>query len=193
MVEACYAALKQYPYNLYGLLICIAILVILIVFVMRLGYDRNGGIADKERNLTYSNKGTYGTSGFMDVQEMLQVLNLVGNIKNTKGIILGRLGSKAICLPEDTRMNRNVAVYGASGSMKSRAYVRNAVFQSVSRSESLILTDPKSELYEDMAIYLEENGYTVKIFNLFLRRIQIVGIACVKLKVKKLWRRFLQM
>jgi Type IV secretory pathway, VirD4 components len=63
-------------------------------------------------------------------------------------------------------MNRNVAVYGASGSMKSRAYVRNAIFQSVARGESLICTDPKSEIYEDMAVYLQENGYTVKIFNL---------------------------
>jgi len=76
------------------------------------------------------------------------------------------IGNKAVCLPERTRMNRNVAVYGASGSMKSRAYVRNAVFQSVAREESLIITDPKSELYEDMAVYLEANGYTVKIFNL---------------------------
>ena len=59
-------------------------------------------------------------------------------------------------------MNRNVAVYGASGSMKSRAYVRNAAFQCVARGESIICTDPKSELYEDLAVYLENNGYTVK-------------------------------
>lgn len=50
--------------------------------------------------------------------------------------------------------------------MKSRAYVRNAVFQCVARGESLILTDPKSELYEDLAVYLENKGYTVKVFNL---------------------------
>ena len=53
-------------------------------------------------------------------------------------------------------MNKNIAVYGASGSMKSRAFARNMIFQCVARGqegnnasgESLIITDPKSELYE---------------------------------------------
>ena len=32
--------------------------------------------------------------------------------------------------------------------------------------ESLIITDPKSELYESMSAYLENEGYVVKAFNL---------------------------
>lgn len=63
-------------------------------------------------------------------------------------------------------MNKNIAVYGASGSMKSRAFSRNMIFQCVARDESLIITDPKSELYESMAVYLENEGYTVQTFNL---------------------------
>jgi len=63
-------------------------------------------------------------------------------------------------------MNRNIAVFGASGTMKSRAFARNMILQTVKRGESLVVTDPKSELYEDMAKYLEENGYLVKVFNL---------------------------
>lgn len=164
--DDCLQALTWFPYNLYALAICLVAFVILIFFVMRLGYDRHGGTSDTERNLTYSNKGTYGTSGLMEDDEMHKVLKLVGNVKHTKGIILGRKGNKAICLPERTRINRNVAVYGASGSMKSRAYVRNAIFQCVARGESLLVTDPKSEIYEDTAVYLEKHGYTVKIFNL---------------------------
>ena len=34
------------------------------------------------------------------------------------------------------------------------------------RGESLIITDPKSELYADLCLYLQDNGYTVKVFNL---------------------------
>ena len=34
------------------------------------------------------------------------------------------------------------------------------------RRESLIITDPKSELYADLCLYLEEKGYTVWVFNL---------------------------
>ena len=162
----CFKALTDFPYNLYGIFICIAAFALLIFLLMRMGIDRNGGTPDRERNLTYSTHGTYGTSGFMTPAEMHQVLNLVDNVKHTKGQILGRIGNRAVCLPENTRMNKNVAVYGASGSMKSRAYVRNAAFQCVARGESLICTDPKSELYEDLAVYLENNGYTVKVFNL---------------------------
>lgn len=164
--DTCFRALALYPYNIYGIVICLAAFVLFLFLFLRMGYDRNGGISDKERNLSYSAKGTYGTSGFMTTTEMHQILKLVDNVSRTKGIILGKMGHKAVCLPEKTRMNRNVAVYGASGSMKSRAYVRNAVFQCVARGESLILTDPKSELYEDMAVYLETQGYTVKVFNL---------------------------
>lgn len=164
--DTCFRALALYPYNIYGIVICLAAFVLFLFLFLRMGYDRNGGISDKERNLSYSAKGTYGTSGFMTTTEMHQILKLVDNVSRTKGIILGKMGHKAVCLPEKTRMNRNVAVYGASGSMKSRAYVRNAVFQCVARGESLILTDPKSELYEDMAVYLEKQGYTVKVFNL---------------------------
>lgn len=162
----CLKALTLFPYSLYGIFLCLLAFGLLTFLLLRMGYDRNGGISDRERNLRYSNQGTYGTSGFMTPAEMHEVLKLVDNVARTKSIILGRMGTKAICLPEKTRMNRNVAVYGASGSMKSRAYVRNAALQCVARGESIIFTDTKSELYEDLAVYLEHNDYTVKVFNL---------------------------
>ena len=168
---ACFQAVTDFPYNLYGIGICLVVFGLLIFLLMRMGYDRNGEVADRERNLNYSTKGTYGTSGFMTPEEMHKVLELTSDVKKSKGTILGKLNGKAVCLPYHTYMNRNVAVYGSSGSMKSRAYVRNAIFQSVARGidgpgESLIITDPKSELYESMSVYLEKEGYTVKCFNL---------------------------
>ena len=169
---ACFHALVQFPYNLYGIFLCLLALGLLVFLLMRMGVDRNGEVFDKERNLNYSLKGTYGTSGFMTPDEMYKVLELTDHVKKTKGTILGKLNGKAVCLPYETRMNRNIAVYGASGSMKSRAFARNMIFQCVARGknggvgESLIITDPKSELYESMAGYLENEGYTVRCFNL---------------------------
>ena len=154
-----------FPYNLYGIFICLSLLGLLIFMVMRMGFG-DKLVHDEERNLKYSDQGAYGTSGFMTEEEMHKVLELVKDPSHTRGIILGKLGNQAICLPENTRMNRNIAVYGASGSMKSRAFARNLIFGCVARGESLIITDPKSELYEDMAAYLESNGYTVRAFNL---------------------------
>lgn len=164
-LSACFAALSVFPYSLYGIFLCLGIFGLLILMVMRLGFGSKG-IYDRERNLIYSEKGTYGTSGFMTEAELKKVLELTSDVTKTKGIILGKQSKDIICLPENTRLNRNVAVYGASGSMKSRAYARNVIFQCVARNESIIINDPKSELYEDTAFYLEKNGYVVRMFNL---------------------------
>lgn len=57
----CLAAALHLPYGLYGLGICMGLLALLILMVMRMGYS-DAGVYDSQRNLTYSNKGTYGTA-----------------------------------------------------------------------------------------------------------------------------------
>lgn len=46
------------------------------------------------------------------------VLDLVSDIRKHHGTILGELDGKVVCIPEDTRFNGNLAVYGASGSKR---------------------------------------------------------------------------
>ena len=55
---------------------------------------------------------------------------------------------------------------GAPGTGKSWGFVRPFVLQCVKRRESIVLTDPKNELYESMAGYLIDQGYEVRVFNL---------------------------
>ena len=162
--QAVFAALFNFPYNMYGLGVIVLFAGLIIIFLMRNNYVQ--GTMDNERNLIYSSKGTYGTAGWMTDSELHKELEVTKDLKHCRGTILGELNGKVVCVPEDTMMNRNVAVYGAAGSMKSRAYVRNMVFQCVRRGESLIITDPKSELYASMAEYLRDKGYIVKVFNL---------------------------
>ena len=170
---ACLTAAFRMPEGLIGIGACIILLVVLLVMVMRMGYSDTGEY-DQDRNFTYSAKGTYGTSGWMDRKEMAEVLELVPNLRKHKGIILGLLDGKAVCIPEDTMLNRNIAVYGASGSKKTRAFCVNRILQGVAGmdsttqegGESLIICDPKSELYEKTSEYLRKKGYVVKIFNL---------------------------
>ena len=132
---------------------------------MRIGYSDTGEY-DEDRNFTYSAKGTYGTSGWMSRKEMSGVLELVADLHRYQGIVLGMLDRKAVCVPEKTRLNSNLAVYGASGSMKTRSFCMNRILQGVSRGESLVICDPKSELYEKSSEYLRDKGYTVRVFNL---------------------------
>ncbi|MDR1551031.1 MAG: type IV secretory system conjugative DNA transfer family protein [Hungatella sp.] len=129
---------------------------------------RDGSRMDEERKFEYSDKGTYGTAGYMTREEREKVLLLEKDVNKVEGIILGLdlREDLVISLPKDSRLNRNFAVCGSQGSMKSRAISRNMIFQCVKRQESVFVTDPKSELYEDMAVYLKENGYIVKQWNL---------------------------
>ena len=161
----CVLAAFRFPYGLYGVGICVAVIGILVFMVMRMGYSETGEY-DRDRNLVYSNKGTYGTAGFMTKKEMKGVLDLVSDIRKHHGIILGELDGQVLCVPEDTRFNGNIAVYGASGSKKTRAFCVNMILQCAARRSSLVITDPKSELYEKTSEYLRNKGYTVRVFNL---------------------------
>ena len=164
-IAACFQAVFSFPYGIFGTLICIGVLALLLVMVMRMGFSDNGEY-DRDRNLVYSSKGTYGTAGFMPEKEIPEVLDLVSDVRKHTGTILGKLDGKTVCVPLETRLNANIAVFGASGSMKTRAYCINRILQSVAKGESLVITDPKSELYEKTSEYLRSQGYEVKVFNL---------------------------
>ena len=128
----------------------------------------SGKEAYDERNFEVSSKGTYGTAGFMDEEERAQVLQSEKSFERVDGVIFGRnlQDEKIISLPVESRLNRNFAVCGSQGSMKSRAFARVMALQCIRRGESVYLTDPKSELYEDLSFYFRESGYTVKQLNL---------------------------
>lgn len=144
-----------------------ALLLFLLVAVCIILQGKGKGELD-ERNFELSDKGTYGTAGFMKPEEKNEILRADKTTVDVKGTIFGRdLESGSILsLPIDSRLNRNFAVCGSQGSMKSRAFARVMALQAVRRGESLYLTDPKSELYEDLAAYLREQGYVVKQLNL---------------------------
>lgn len=166
---SCLKAIFTIPYGIIGILICVGAFVLLLVMVMRMGYSETGEY-DKDRNFTYSNKGTYGTSGFMSEKEAEEIFDLPTNIRNHNGTIFGMLQGRFVCMPNDSMLNKNVAVYGASGSMKTRAYCLNRILQATvpgpdGHMESLIICDPKSELYEKTSEYLRKT-HIVKVFNL---------------------------
>jgi len=118
-----------------------------------------------DRGFTKSKAGTYGTADWMTEKELKSVLELSTPEKAT-GMILGERKGQLVCLPEDTRLNRHCAIFGASGTMKSRAVIRNALFSIIRRGESALIADPKSEMYSDTSELFRKSGYEVKVLNL---------------------------
>ena len=128
-----------------------------IYFTIKKAKIENKGIYFKEKD------GTFGTANWSNLEEAKEVLS----IGNENGLIFGKTEKgESISLPENTYLNKNVAIFGSSGSKKSRAFAMINILKQAVLGRSLICTDPKSELYKKSCVYLKNKGYTVKILNL---------------------------
>lgn len=92
--------------------------------------------------------GTYGTADWGNKEEIQEYLS----VGKRDGIILGETEEhEIITLPMDTYLNKNIAVFGSSGSKKSRGFAipngielaQEELQKKINREMSLVFTDPK--------------------------------------------------
>jgi type IV secretion system protein VirD4 len=133
----------------------------------------------------YSEEKPYGSAEKMTEEDLEDILEFKP-IEETHGIILGQTyDGKVVSIPtseefeekakrknwsrddmtNNTR-NRNILAIGSPGTMKTRALIMNQVFQAIVHGDSIMITDPKGEIYEKTYNRLKENGYDVRMFNL---------------------------
>ena len=157
--------------NGYGIVTALVFACAITFIIIRFSVNNTDLNATKEvddRGVATSMAGTYGTARWMNETEAKKVYE-VGPVENVTGTILGQFtqdGEEVIALPFEPTGNRNLILIGPPGSGKSFGYVRTAVFQSIVRGESVVVTDPKGEIHNDMRKLLESRGYKVKVFNL---------------------------
>ena len=155
----------------YGVVTALVFACAITFIIIRFSVNNTDLNATKEvddRGVATSMAGTYGTARWMNETEAKKVYE-VGPVENVTGTILGQFtqdGEEVIALPFEPTGNRNLILIGPPGSGKSFGYVRTAVFQSIVRGESVVVTDPKGEIHNDMRKLLESRGYKVKVFNL---------------------------
>lgn len=155
----------------YGIVTALVFACAITFVIIRFSVNNTDLNATKEvddRGVATSIAGTYGTARWMNETEAKKVYE-VGPVENVTGTILGQFtqdGEEVIALPFEPTGNRNLILIGPPGSGKSFGYVRTAVFQSIVRGESVVVTDPKGEIHNDMRKLLESRGYKVKVFNL---------------------------
>lgn len=136
-----------------------------IVFLVRFLFDRFDSKEKDPRGFARNKSGAYGTAQWMTDKELKSVLQK-SKPEDSDGVILGEYKGEVVALPKDTQLNRNIAIMGAPGTMKSRAIIRNALLQALKLNESVVITDPKGEMYADTAELYRQNGYDVKVYNL---------------------------
>lgn len=167
------------PFSVFGLGVT-AVVILLVCLITKKGYAKLSGykfVRDK-RGFEILPDGTHGTGGFMEKKERSNIVD-TGELDTLDGTVLGKLKSdpndddkysEYVTLKQNSGLTEHTIVYGATGSGKSRGFVKPFILQcekrSHSRKESLILVDPKGEFYESMSGYLHDEGYEVRLFNL---------------------------
>jgi type IV secretion system protein VirD4 len=153
-----------------------AVGVLLVCLITKKGYIWFSGykFTKDPRGFDILPDATHGSSGFMSAKEMNAVLDCA-RVAELDGTVLGKYKAspalddkyaRYVSLKKSSALNDHTLVYGASGTGKSRGFVRPFILQTVKRRESLVLVDPKGEFYESMSEHIRGQGYTVKVFNL---------------------------
>jgi len=123
-----------------------------------------------ERGVSYSKNNTYGSADFLKKKDIIGNPDFeFGPIRDVDGIVLCQLdedGKQIVAVNRNRQGNVNVAVVGNPGTGKSAGYVRTNILQSVKVGNSVVVTDPKGELFTSMAPALMSRGVEVKVFNL---------------------------
>lgn len=146
-----------------------ALFVFMIVYI---DYKLSHELEKDDRDFLYSKSGTYGTAKLLRTAEAIKEVAKIQPPAYARGTIFGQMdlsGKKIINLDMDSKenhRNKHVAVFGASSSGKTFSYVKPFCIQAVRCRESLIITDPKGELYEDTVQYFKDSGYVVRRFDL---------------------------
>lgn len=120
-----------------------------------------------------SNHGAYGSAQFSNL-EKLRAAGYIALKKHSKwskknpyvalsaseGIMLGRVEDELVIIPPESKLdNRNVLLIGASGSGKGQAFVINNILNN--KSSTIVVTDPKGELYDLTHEIKRDQGYKV--------------------------------
>ena len=129
--------------------------------------DRTGMTYDKVRKFWYSDKGVYGTAGWMSDKELKAYFDVrpESEAGEPNEIIFGCKDGKVVSRKADSMLGPHIAVMGSSGSMKSRTISRALIISCAKKGKSLVVTDPKGELAADTTKYLESYDFEVKILN----------------------------
>ena len=127
-----------------------------------------------QRGFEILHDGLHGTSGWMTKEEQTHTLQ-VGKAESLSGTLIGKMdaeGSGRIAAVSDQLyMSGHVIVYGASGSGKTRGFTLPLILQKIelfgnAPKESMVVVDPKGDLFQKTSTRAKERGFFVRALNL---------------------------
>ena len=137
----------------------IGVLVIIIMSVSSLFFDREKGIG-----ISTDPKKDKGYSRWATEKEMKKELSLVHSNDLTSDVAGIPLINNGKEIWVDNGEYHNLII-GSTGSGKTEMIVQPMVKVLAKKGESMIITDPKGEIYEKNAVELREKGYNIVLLN----------------------------
>ena len=149
-----------------------AMVVLIILMAMARTNVRNSIRSETYDGKAIAQKGTFGNARYEEDQELEQAFT-VCNIKDTTENVYGQKvtsehGEEVVAhkkQPKGVIDEQNVLIIGSPGTGKSLAYVRTCIIQAILRGNSVVVNDPKGELYQDMANWAQSKDVKVKLLN----------------------------
>jgi len=146
-----------------GFLFIQPLVIVLISFIFWKDFSRKNRIAGKIGGPEAAGSGQFGTSRWQTQKETDQTSMVWPFRKNVPkgGTVMGVDLDRGIAWldPNDV----NTLIVGATRSGKSRRLVLPTIWMLAHAGESMLLTDPKGELYERSAKFLQKKGYKIKV------------------------------
>lgn len=109
-----------------------------------------------------SEYGAYGTSRWSKDHEIFNKDNITSDWKQ-QGTILGMHKNKPIIQRNESSLNRNAAIVGGSGAGKTQSIIIPNILHT--KDKSIVVIDPKGELYEQTSQIKRDQGYEVHMIN----------------------------
>lgn len=122
----------------------------------------------------HSTKKTSGSSNWLTPDERRKIFD-VGKIEDVKDVVYGKEKDYSVVNGEEVvgfkyakdvaTANKNTLIVGAPGSGKTYTIGLNNVLQAFRRGDSLVITDPKGEIYTKTSLLAKQMGYEVEVLN----------------------------
>jgi type IV secretion system protein VirD4 len=88
------------------------------------------------------------------------------SLGNTDSLLFGKDGKYYVSTKDNEEIGSTLTI-GCAGSGKTRCVLLNNIEQTIKRNESLVITDPKGEIFYQMADKLILEGYNIKVLNFY--------------------------
>lgn len=148
--------------------------VVMVCLITKKGYHWLSGYKFERdpRGFDIVTEGTHGTGGWWTKRQEIEKLIDIGPPEQLEGILIGKQGETGeeeyLAMKPELPLNRHVMIYGASGTGKSRGFVLPFIYGMATKAkkESMVIVDPKGELFERTSETLRRQEYLVKAYNL---------------------------